>query len=230
MTDTGTQPGKLREEHLPITRFARLYSLGDYADVEDLWVICHGYGQLAARFIQDFAGMIVPGRLVVAPEGLHRFYLDPPPAAAANRRVGATWMTREDRDTDIQDYCAYLDDVVKHVTQNSGARPQQIRALGFSQGAATVFRWATFGESEIDQLILWAGEVPPDADMPFAARRLRNTRVILAHGTNDELVPDLVIARGRAALDAAGIAYETRAYEGAHHLEATLLGAIASAI
>lgn len=230
MTDMEGQPRKMREEHLPITRFARLHSLGEYSGVQDLWIVCHGYGQLAARFLQDFEGVAAAGRLIVAPEGLHRFYLDPPPAPAGSRRVGATWMTREDRDTDIQDYCAYLDDVVKHVVTIAGARPQQIRALGFSQGAATVFRWATFGETEIGQLILWAGEVPPDADMQFAARRLRATSIVLTHGTDDELIPDAVLRRDRAALDLAEIAYETRAYQGAHHLDATLLAEIAAMI
>lgn len=227
MTADNGADAKMREEHLPVTRFARLFSLGEYAGVEDLWIVCHGYGQLAARFLGDFNGVMAPGRLIVAPEGLHRFYLDPPPAPAAQRRVGATWMTREDRDTDIQDYCAYLDSVVKHVVSVAGQTPPRIRAFGFSQGAATVFRWSMFGEAEVQQLILWAGEVPPDADMPYAARRLRDTRIIMTRGTADPMIPESVFQRGRDALDAVGIAYEVHAYPGAHHLDPTLLAEIA---
>jgi len=219
-----------REEHIPIRRFARLFSLGDRADVRELWVVCHGYGQLAGRFIADFESIASPGRLIVAPEGLHRFYLDPPPAPARDRRVGATWMTREDRDTDIQDYCAYLDDVVKHVAANAGARPSRIRVLGFSQGVATVFRWAVFGETEIDELILWGGEVPPDVEMVFAARRMRQTRLVLVRGAKDDLVPDTLTRRDRAALEAAGITFESHEHGGAHELDGGLLKEIAGAI
>lgn len=211
----------VRELHVEVRRRARIYEMGDEGSSE-VWIVCHGYGQLASKFIREFEH-IAKSRRIIAPEGLHRFYLDPPPAPAAARRVGATWMTREDRETDIADYVRYLDVV-------AGAHPDagRLRALGFSQGVATIFRWAVYGAAKIDELILWAGEVPRDVDVQKAADRLAETRIVLVFGTRDELLPREARSASLELLDLAGLSYEVRAYNGAHHLDATLLAAIAS--
>lgn len=206
-----------REEHIAVARTARLYLLGEPSDVNDVWIACHGYGQLARKFIRSFEKVVVSGRLIVAPEGLHRFYLDAPPAPAAQRRVGATWMTREDRETDIRDYVAYLDRVVEHVV---GTRPNvRICALGFSQGCATAFRWAVMGATRIDELILWAGEVPADVDMQRAGDRLRQTRIRLVVGRHDELVTTGIVPGQIARLQAAGLSAELREFDGGHEID-----------
>lgn len=214
-----------REEHVEVIRSARIYILSDVTDPTDIWVVCHGYGQLASRFIASFEEIATPDRLIVAPEGLHRFYVDPPPAPAASRRVGATWMTRQDRETDIRDYVAYLDRVAAHVT--GGRRDVRIRALGFSQGAATVFRWAVMGKTQVDHLILWAGEVPPDADMQRAAARLHQTRITYVHGAQDRVVSAEVARAQYELLDAAGLSYEVQEFGGGHEMDAGLLASIA---
>jgi predicted esterase len=216
-----------REEHIEISRTARIYVLADVAMPSDVWVVCHGYAQLASRFITHFEDIATPERLIVAPEGLHRFYLDPPPAPAANRRVGATWMTRHDRESDIRDYVAYLDRVVAHVT--GGRRDVRIRALGFSQGSATVFRWAVLGNTQVDDLILWAGEVPPDVDMQRAATRLHPTRITYVRGSEDRMLPEAVALRQIELLGAAGLSCEVLSFDGGHELDAALLAAIAGA-
>jgi predicted esterase len=214
-----------REQHITIERSARFFAIGDAATAQELWVVCHGYGQLAARFIRDFAHIATPERMIVAPEGLHRFYLDPPPAPAAQRRVGATWMTREDREADIADYVRYLDAVVESLTEDPQTR--RIRALGFSQGSATVFRWAALGRTRIDELILWSGEVPPDVDMQPAAQRLRQTRITIVHGSADPLQSPDLARRQLELLDAAGLSYRTLSFDGGHTLDRVLLAEIA---
>lgn len=213
----------VREQDLIIEKTARLSLLGGTAAVRAVWIVCHGYGQLAHRFVRDFEAVASPHALVVAPEGLHRFYIDPPPAPAAKRRVGATWMTREARETDIRDYVAYLDRVREQFVP-AGAR---LYALGFSQGTATAFRWAVLGAAAPDVLILWAGEVPPDVDLVPAAGRLRNTRLIVVYGRQDELVPEVMLRTQLTRLDEAGIKYELHAYDGGHELDPHLLAELA---
>ena len=181
----------VESHHIRVARRARYYTIGATAGAADIWLVCHGYGQLAARFIESFNAIAAPERLIVAPEGLHRFYLDPPPAPAAQRRVGATWMTREDRETDITDYVDYLDQLVSDILAKSpGAR---LRALGFSQGSATVLRWAVHASRVPDQLILWAGEVPTDVDWNMGARKLAPTRIDAVRGDRDQSVSQIVL-------------------------------------
>src|SRR5688572_25204645 len=129
-----------REHYLRVSKTTRYYTIGSVEGARDLWIVCHGYGQLAAKFIQPFHTIAAPDRLIVAPEALHRFYLDPPPAPASQRRVGATWMTREDRETDIADYVDYFDTLISEML--SHAPNARLRVLGFSQGSATMLRWS----------------------------------------------------------------------------------------
>jgi dienelactone hydrolase len=80
---------------------------------------------------------------VVAPEALSRFYVDRgEPAAGTPARVGATWMTREDREAEIADYVRYLDRALDAAAGRPGAAAPALGVLGFSQGAATACRWA----------------------------------------------------------------------------------------
>ena len=87
----------MQERFIRVPRTARYHVLGDPATARMVWVLLHGYGQLARFFLNKFEGL-EDGLLIAAPEGLSRFYLD-----AQHQRVGATWMTREDREHEIGD-------------------------------------------------------------------------------------------------------------------------------
>jgi predicted esterase len=216
----------IREHYLRVSKTARYYTAGSEEAARDVWIVCHGYGQLAGKFVQHFTGIAEPGRLIVAPEALHRFYLDPPPAPAAQRRVGATWMTREDRLTDIADYIDYLDVLISEVIAQSPAA--RLRVLGFSQGSATVLRWAVRATRVPDQLILWAGEVPHDVDWKLAARKLAGTSIVAVRGERDELTSQAHFERSLQTLANAGFKFEQRGFAGGHQLDEKLLTDLAA--
>src|SRR5919202_1046254 len=101
----------MREHHITVTRTARYVTLGDVHEaLRQVWFVCHGYEQLPARFRQPSEDLAEGPRLIVAPEALSRFYVE---SGAGTRHadvpVGATWMTREDRLSEIADYVSYLD-------------------------------------------------------------------------------------------------------------------------
>ena len=209
----------MQERTITTARTARYFTLGAPERASDLWFVCHGYGQLAARFLERFRPLETPQRCVVAPEGLSRFYLSESPA---ERRVGASWMTREDRLHEIDDYIRYLDAVYADVAQP--ARKQSVTALGFSQGTATVSRWAALGMSRIDRLILWGGEVPPDLDLA----RLRVPTLVLVYGTRDEFFTPKIVAANEARLREHGLPYELVSFNGGHEIETATLLRLAS--
>lgn len=202
------------QEHLLSTpRSARYFTLGSAEQAADVWFVCHGYGQLASRFLERFRPLESSERCIVAPEGLSRFYLTDSPA---ERRVGASWMTREDRLREIEDYVRYLDAVYRTVNP----RTARVTALGFSQGTATACRWAALGSSRIDRLIVWGGEVPPDLDLT----RLRGPSLTLVFGTRDELFTPKVVGANEARLRDHEIRYQVISFEGGHEIDtATLL-------
>src|SRR5213596_1853113 len=135
----------MQEHHIGVSRTARYFTLGDSSrGVGEVWFACHGYGQVASRFLEKLRVLDDGRRYLVAPEGLSRFYLSESPT---ERRVGASWMTREDRLAEIDDYVRYLDALCQEVLRGLEPRAPQVTALGFSQGAATVSRWASIGKS-----------------------------------------------------------------------------------
>src|SRR5205085_360938 len=98
------------EHAIEVPRTARYFLIGDASSTgKELWIVLHGFGQLAADFIEYFATLNDGERVVVAPEALNRYYTQPISVPSADRKVGATWMTKEFRDAEIADYVRYLD-------------------------------------------------------------------------------------------------------------------------
>ncbi len=225
-----------RAHHVEVPRTARYYTVGDPSGARAVWLALHGYGQLAGYFARHFAAHAGPGsgRLVVAPEALSRFYVSrEDPATGAPARVGATWMTREDRDAEIADYVRYLDRALDHATGGAGLDPGAVTlgVLGFSQGAATACRWAAYrhqhGLAAPRALVLWGGALPRDMDLDGAdGDALRALRLVLAVGDADEFATPALVAQQEARLRAAGVAYEVVRFAGGHRLDEAALGRV----
>jgi predicted esterase len=230
MTGGRGDPGDPIEHRIVIPRTARYYALGPtHGEVAELWFVLHGYRQLARRFVSRFRPLDDGSRLVVAPEALSRFYVDPAPGRhAPEARVGATWMTREDRETEIADYVGYLDEVLERVRGGLAGPPGSTVVLGFSQGCHTAARWTVLGRVRPDRLVLWGDHAPPD--LPEEAReRLAPVRVTVVHGTRDPSVsgrgPGVPPAADR--LSVLGVAWEHVTYVGGHEIDADTLRALA---
>lgn len=212
------------EHHLEVVRTARYWTLGP-AGVDDLWIVLHGYAQLARRFLRRFQPIADGSRRVVAPEALSRFY-----AGAERGRhgpesvVGATWMTREDRLHEIRDYVAYLD----RLLGVEAARAGRVTVLGFSQGVATATRWAVQGAVRPARLILWGDFIPPDLDPGRARAALAGVDVVLVRGSGDAALSPRLAAEESDRLAGAGISVRRVAYEGGHDIDAATLVALAN--
>lgn len=205
---------------LEVSRTARVATLGSPDTAEVWWVVLHGYGQLAADFIEDFEPIVTPGRCVIAPEGLSRFYVD---EMNEHDQVGASWMTTEAREAEIADYLHYLD---KTVHALSVEPPSSIHVLGFSQGTATASRWALLGDTTVDRLILWGGAPAQDLDLTVHADALRTMNLTLVAGTNDPYLTPKRRAAARRHLRAHDVPLNVHTFEGGHRIDASTLHTI----
>lgn len=214
----------MREHHIPVARTARYYTLGDPAsEPRELWYVCHGYGQLAARFLRRFGALDDGSRLIVAPEALSRFYIERPGRTHAHTPVGASWMTREDRLSEIDDYIRFLDSLHAQISEPLTRSHVRTTVLGFSQGVATVCRWVANGSVRPDRLILWGGLVPPDLDLEAHAGIFHRLELLSVAGDSDPHVLPAAIANQRDRLARHGIAAREVIYEGGHDIRADLL-------
>lgn len=203
------------ERFIRVPRTARYHVLGVVENAPEVWIVVHGYGQLARYFLRPFEGL-EEGRCIVAPEGLSRFYLD-----AEHSRVGATWMTREDRTNEIEDHIAYLDQLAAEL--RSKAQPNAVlNVLGFSQGVATVARWLTRTRHRPSRAVLWAGSLPPDIDRA-ALEALRVVQFDLVLGDRDTIVAEPVLGNAIQRLTVAGTPHRVHRYAGGHALDALQL-------
>lgn len=219
----------MNEIHLPVRRTARVVTIGERTGlVRDLWIVCHGYGQLARIFARPFEAVAREDRLIVAPEALNRYYLDAAPQQRGpDARVGATWMTREDRDAEINDYVTYLDQTVDWALEPTHRARVRLTILGFSQAVATVGRWVVLGRTQPDRLILWAGALPEDVDSARVARALEGVDVVLVAGDADQYVTPERFDAAEKALRKLTQRIEVIRFSGAHVIDPAVLAAIA---
>jgi len=214
----------MNQHELEFSFKARYAQLGEItSDTEHVWFVIHGYGQLAHYFIREFNVLQNRNTCIIAPEGLSRFYLNElqEGGSRATDRVGATWMTKENRQMDIDNYLAYLDALYHKET--GMAKVKSITLLGFSQGAATVSRWALNGTIRFDRLILWAGVFPPDMNFDEGKNMLQSKEVIQVYGSKDPFINPERLAELETINKRLGIHPTIISFDGKHEIdEATL--------
>jgi len=189
----------------------------------DVWFVLHGYGQLAPYFIRKFEPVFSASRSVIAPEGLSRFYHEDvhQRAGGLTGRTGASWMTREARETDIQNYLNYLRAVYHEVIPAD--YPGTISILGFSQGAATACRWALAQPSSFHRLILWAGIFPEDINFDHGHAVLSQKKVVMVHGAADPFITTERLRQSNELIARLQIAPDIIAFPGGHEIDAAVL-------
>ena len=210
--------------HLRVPRTARYYTLGGEGGASSaIWFVLHGYGQLAGEFVCYFADLADPTSLIVAPEAMNRFYMvGVDTAPAADRPVGATWMTREDRDSEIADYVEYLDTLHEEILARPGHAAAAVTVIGFSQGAATATRWVTHSKARIDRLVLWGGLLPPETDLSPGAAALRHIPITYVIGSRDRYISDDMSVAEQARLEKAHVPSRLIRFDGGHAIRRTV--------
>jgi predicted esterase len=134
-------------------------------------------------------------------------------------------MTKEERESEIEDYVRYLDLVADRVLAGVPGSPR-IEVHGFSQGAATACRWVAFGRHPVDRLLLWGGGVPPDMPLDRYGAALRRAGLELAIGTRDQYISTADIDAEQARLAAGGLTPQLHRFDGGHRVDGATLRAL----
>ncbi len=203
---------EIKSAGIKITRSARYFVLGDSTlPIETLIVVLHGYGMQARSFIGQFESIMKPGVLVVAPEGLSRFY-----RKGFSGDVVASWMTSEERLSEIEDYVNYLDQLYDFLNISSGTKTI---VLGFSQGAAAASRWFMNGKTAISEMIIWCGEFANEAvEIPAKQPILR-----YVHATNDEFITPEQYKKQSARMKQLFNSFREYSFNGTHEIDQSML-------
>jgi predicted esterase len=200
---------------IQIKKTAKYATFGNPETANTIVFVLHGYGQLADFFIRKFNVLNEDDYFVVAPEGLHRFYL-----RGASGRVGASWMTKEERQSDIDDYISYLDLLFDEVDSEYSFKNKIL--LGFSQGGATASRWHNLGRFKADKFLLWAAVFPNDMGIEFSNTFQNSTNYFIL-GDEDEYI---TIEQGKNSvkkLNNSNIDFQFVKFSGKHNIDSKTL-------
>lgn len=202
------------ENELKHFKTFRYETLNEESKGDTVLYVLHGYGQLAKFFIKKFQSLDKT-LLIVAPEGMHRFYKN-----GNSGRVGASWMTKESRHTDIDDNIDWLTQLDKLITEKFEINKRIL--LGFSQGGATAIRWKWEDRVIFDSTIIWASDFPPDLNESTKFKSESNNHFVL--GTNDQFFDNQVQSNLIEVYNSIGFKIST--YLGQHDIEEDTLNKV----
>ncbi len=173
---------------------------------------------LAGGFIKTFEELASNGDYIIAPEALSRLYVK-----GDYGDVGATWMTKEDRENEISDYVNYLDELYeKEIASCRKDFSFEVNAIGFSQGAATLSRWLAIGRSKVDKAIFWCGNVAHDVDYS-KSEQFKNTSIYLVFGSKDKYYTADFYKTQVKLLKEHGIEPKSHVFDGGHEVKVEVI-------
>ena len=209
----------MQKHQIIIPKTAHYVTFGEINEqTENIWFVVHGYGQLAEYFIKKFKVLDDGKTVIIAPEALSKFYL-----REFSGRVGATWMTKYERDSEIIDYVNYLNQLYETVLQGIDVNKLKINILGFSQGTATVARWCMNETIKYDRLILWAGYFGNGIQDVIDPLKLKEKEVVLCYGKEDEFLIKINIQEYEKDIQKVIPHVEIHTFEGGHTIDEELL-------
>ena len=202
---------------LVIPQEQRVDTLGDLnGETREVWIGLHGYGQLVEYFQRHFRELVTVERAFVFPQGTHKFYLQ-----GTKGRVGASWMTKDERVKDIDNQRVFLKAVMQWVREQ--CPEARIHFVAFSQGVATVMRFLGHEPSPVHSVLAWSGSWPPDLEDRNLAT-LRKVNFQGWFGSDDEYIgtekQEEILARYREEYE---LEPEVGYYEGGHAFDREIL-------
>ena len=207
------------KKEIKVVKSARYFVLGNESTtINKVWIVFHGYGQLADYFIKNFEAINNGETLIIAPEGLNRFYWK-----GFSNKVVAAWMTKEDRESDINDYVNYLNKMWDEIKNDFGLIDVPVTLFAYSQGAATLCRWYMLSEIKPVQMIFWAGTLAHDIDYDKLKQKLIGVKTTQLFGDKDEFYKPEQIEKLKAFIEKKKLDITFKTYDGGHEIKSELL-------
>ena len=202
------------KKQISIPKTHKYSQLGEFSEkTNTVWIVLHGYGMLSEFFIKKFECILNEKTVVIAPEGSNRFYLN-----NNYSRVGASWMTKVDKEKDIEDNISFIETLYTKIVDDIGHNNFKLKTLGFSQGGATLVRWIMSNSIKVDSLILWGSDIPKDSLTTQNKSRWSSINIKIVIGKKDEYISDENKKKVIDAVNSYGLSYKLIEYDGPHKI------------
>ena len=184
-----------------------------------IWVIFHGIGYLSRYFLKYFDGLDPDKNYIIAPQAPSKYYLN-----SQYRHVGASWLTKEHTDTEINNLMSYLDGVMANE-----ALPENCRLVvfGFSQGVSIAMRWVAQRKIQCDHLLLYAGGIPNELTKDQFSHLSDHCKIQIIIGDKDEYLTEerLEQEQKKTALLFEGRA-QLKLFDGGHEIKKEIINTL----
>ena len=200
---------------------APYYKVGLTTDqTQEIWLIFHGYAQLAEEFIHSFSQLNKAENVLIFPQGLSKFYLK-----GVGNKIGANWMTSHERQIDIRNYLAYLDELFEHEVKPH-LHELTLNILGFSQGGHTASRWINHSKIRYNKLILWGSGLAHEINKHDVQQAFSMGKNLLVIVDRDRFIPASKLEKAKRKYSAIGFEYELLEYHGDHDIYPDILASL----
>jgi predicted esterase len=204
----------MQSKHINVTKRARYYQIGEAnSSIKKVWMVFHGYAMLSEFFIKKFETLNDGETLIIAPEALNRFYI-----TENFSRVGASWMTKLERENDIIENNKYIESLFQRVAKDIGHSNFQLNVLGFSQGSATACRWIFSTNNKANNFIVWAGDIPIDCLKDENRSKWNSLNTFLVFGTKDPLITTDLSLKFQKRISEYKLNFDLVEYDGDHRI------------
>ena len=205
---------EIKTQYFTTAKTARYSTFGELsASTKYFWFALHGSKMLCEQMLYKFKDFDPKEHFVVAPEALMRFY-----EKDFGGPVVASWMTKRDRLTEIDDFSQYLSVLYSSFTAQLPATCVK-SILAFSQGGTTAFRWLHHSKVEADFLIPYACWIPEDIPIKEGATNFDELEILFTYGTEDQFLTDKRIAMVEAVIEKNQLQTKNLPYTGTHRID-----------
>lgn len=183
---------------------------------KNVWFVCHGIGYLSRYFIRFFDELNPDENYIIAPQASSKYY-----QGKNFRRVGASWLTKENTSKEIENVLNNLDSVFEN---ENIPHDKNLIVLGFSQGVSISTRWVASRKLNCNKLVIFSGGIPNELTKEdFVFLKENKTKVYHIVGTNDEYLNG---EREQGELKKLDILFDhaiIKRFEGTHELKKEIL-------
>jgi len=153
-------------------------------NTENIWLALHGMGYLSRYFLRPFQELDIDRNYIIAPQAPSKYYLKDD-----FKYVGASWLTKEDTQAEMNNLMSYLDAVMANENLPSA---KNLIAFGFSQGVSIITRFLAKRKITPSVIALYAGGIPNELGKgDFEYLDWEQTKIKMIYGDNDHfLTPD----------------------------------------
>lgn len=189
------------------------------SETKNIWLVFHGIGYLSRYFLKYFKHLAPKENYIIAPQAQAKYYLN-----GEYRHVGASWLTKENTEAEIENILNYLDAVYE---AENLAEVENLNIMGYSQGVSVATRFVARRKIQCKNLIMHSGKVPQELqaeDFDF----LDNTNFNFIYGTEDEyLKSGIVEAEEKRLKQIFPKNMEILSFDGGHEVNTNLISKFA---